>query len=91
MLIIKNLNNNNDLNQSQLAEITGKEVSGAMHSEKANKSLPGARSMNLMDPRARSMTRTSQVNTTYTSPNFYTPFTQRQKLFRKINQKIKFD
>jgi very-short-patch-repair endonuclease len=69
------------------AEITGKEVSGAMHSEKANKSLPGARSMNLMDPRARSMTRTSQVNTTYTSPNFYTPFTQPQAFQVPTNRK----
>ena len=31
------------------AEVTGREVSGMMPSEKSGRSLPGARSMNLID------------------------------------------
>jgi len=70
------------------AEITGREVSGAIISEKADKSLPGARSMTLMDSRARTaMNRSAQVNTTYTSPNFYTPFTQPQAFQVPTNRK----
>lgn len=60
------------------AEVTGREVSGMMPSEKSSRTLPGARSMTLMDSRAKSAMRTAQVNTQYTSPNFYTPFTQPQ-------------
>ena len=42
------------------AEVTGREVSGMMPSEKSGRSLPGARSMNLMDSRARQAMRTAQ-------------------------------
>ena len=69
------------------AEVTGREVSGMMPSEKSGRSLPGARSMNLMDSRARQAMRTAQVNTTYTSPNFYTPFTQPQAFQVPTNRK----
>ena len=69
------------------AEVTGREVSGMIPSERTGKSLPGARSMNLMDSRARTAMRTAQVNTTYTSPNFYTPFTQPQAFQVPTNRK----
>ena len=69
------------------AEVTGREVSGMMPSEKSGRSLPGARSMNLMDSRARQAMRTAQANTTYTSPNFYTPFTQPQAFQVPTNRK----
>ena len=70
------------------AEVTGREVSGMIPSEKSGRQLPGARAMNLMDSRARTaMNRMGQVNTTYTSPNFYTPFTQPQAFQVPTNRK----
>ncbi len=69
------------------AEVTGREVSGMIPSDKPQRSLPGAKSMTLMDSRARSAMRTAQVNTTYTSPNFYTPFTQPQAFQVPTNRK----
>jgi very-short-patch-repair endonuclease len=69
------------------AEVTGREVSGMLPMDKASRTLPGARSMNLMDARASKAMRTAQVNTTYTSPNFYTPFTQPQAFQVPTNRK----
>ncbi len=70
------------------AEVTGREVSGMIKSDKPQRSLPGAKSMTLMDSRSRTaMNRSAQVNTTYTSPNFYTPFTQPQAFQVPTNRK----
>lgn len=69
------------------AEVTGREVSGMIPSEKPGKSLPGARAMNLMDSRARTAMNRVATNTTYTSPNFYTPFTQPQAFQVPTNRK----
>lgn len=69
------------------AEVTGREVSGMMPLEKSSRTLPGARSMSLMDSRATKAMRTAQLNTAYTSPNFYTPFTQPQAFQVPTNRK----
>ena len=69
------------------AEVTGREVSGMMPLEKSSRTLPGARSMSLMDSRATKAMRTAQINTAYTSPNFYTPFTQPQAFQVPTNRK----
>lgn len=69
------------------AEVTGREVSGMMPVEKSSRTLPGAKSMSLMDARATKAMRMANVNTTYTSPNFYTPFTQPQAFQVPTNRK----
>ena len=69
------------------AEVTGREVSGMIKSDKPQRSLPGAKSMTLMDSRARTAMNRTANNTTYTSPNFYTPFTQPQAFQVPTNRK----
>ena len=66
------------------AEVTGREVSGMIKSDKLQRSLPGAKSMTLMDSRARTAMNRTANNTTYTSPNFYTQSIYLEKLKNNI-------
>lgn len=72
------------------AEVTGQSVPGMIRGESHERNLAGARSMSLMDSKFGNMTRKAQANTTYTAPNFYTPFTQPQAFQVPTNRKEQY-
>src|SRR5579862_1932962 len=81
-----------DVLRTAASEVTGQAVPG-MITTTNNRTLAGAKSITLMDSRAALQTRTAQMrmsqvnNTTYTAPNFYTPFTQPQASQIPTNRK----